>query len=111
MSGKSQRYSKEIKLNAVKMYTEEGLSAIQIAKELELTDKGRVYKWVALYKEKGETAFDEEIRGKMRGPGKGRPRTRFDSPEEKMKYLEMQNEILKKRLAAMWKGELPKFLK
>ncbi len=80
MSGKSQRYGKELKLKAVKMYIEEGLSAIQIAKELEVTDKGR-------------------------------PRTRFDSPEEKMKYLEMKNEILKKRLAARWKGELPKFLK
>ncbi len=89
MSGKNQKYSKEIKLKAVKMYIGGELSAIQIAKELELTDSGRVYKWVALYKEKGETAFDEETRGKKKRPGKGRQRTRFDSSEEKMKYLEM----------------------
>ncbi len=93
------------------MYIEEELSAVQTAKELELVDKSRVYKWVAIFNEKRETAFDEETRGKMRGPGKGRPRTRFDSPEEKMKYLEIENEVLKKRLAARWKGEQPKFLK
>lgn len=111
MSRKNQRYSKEVKLKAIKMYIEESKSVKEIVEELGLRDKGRVYKWLKLYREKGEVAFDEETRGKFRGARKGRPRTKFDSIEEKMKYLKMENEILKKRLAAKWKGELPKFLK
>ncbi len=111
MSGKNQKYSRELKLKVVKMYIDESKSGIEITKELGLTDKSRVYKWVRMYKEHGETVFDEEKRGKLTGTRKGRPKKNFDSSEEKIKYLEMENEILKKQLTANWKGELPKFLK
>lgn len=40
----------------------------------------------------------EEKRGKANGPGIGRPRTRPEYPEVKLKRLEAENEMLKKLL-------------
>ena len=42
MSRKNRNYSIEIKLKAVKMYLEEGLSSSKIAKLLDLSSKNRV---------------------------------------------------------------------
>lgn len=40
----------------------------------------------------------EEKRGKAKGPGIGRPKTKPEDPEAKIKRLEAENEMLKKLL-------------
>lgn len=40
----------------------------------------------------GDSAFDIDLRGKTSGPGQGRPKTKFTSLEEEIKYLRMENE-------------------
>jgi transposase len=42
--------------------------------------------------------FIKEKRGKAKGPGQGRPRTLPEDPENKIKRLEAENEMLKKFL-------------
>ncbi len=96
MSKKNNFYSKELKLKAINMYLDHNLPTSLILKELKIRSDTQIRSWVKLFKEKGETAFDEETRGKYRGENKGRPKTRFDSIEEELKYLRMENEYLKK---------------
>jgi transposase len=96
MSKKYNKYSKEVKLKAVDMYVNEGMSALSVARELNIMSKTQVQRWVKLYNIKGESAFDEETRGRATGSKKGRPKTKFNSMEEELNYLRMENEFLKK---------------
>lgn len=96
MSRKNNKYTKEFKLRAVDMYINQEMSAVCVAQTLNIKSKTQVQKWVELYKAKGDTAFDEETRGRALGSKKGRPKTKFDSLEEEIKYLRMENEFLKK---------------
>lgn len=96
MSKKYNKYNKEVKLKAVDMYINQGMSAVSVARSLDIKDKTQVQRWVKLYNAKGETAFDEETRGRATGYKKGRSKTKFNSIEEELNYLRMENEFLKK---------------
>lgn len=96
MSKKYNKYNKEVKLKAVDMYINKGMSAISVARTLNIKSKTQVQRWVELYNIKGKSAFDEETRGKAVGSRKGRSKTKFNSIEEELNYLRMENEFLKK---------------
>ncbi|WP_042278426.1 helix-turn-helix domain-containing protein [[Clostridium] dakarense] len=96
MSKKYNKYNKEIKLKAIDMYINEGISALGVARALNIKSKTQVQRWVKLYNTKGKSAFDEETRGRAIGSKKGRPKTKFNSIEEELNYLRMENEFLKK---------------
>lgn len=96
MAKKNNKYDKQLKLKAVRMYLNEGLSYLKVAEILHIKNKTQVQRWVSLYNDKGETAFDEETRGKCNHIRKGRPKTKFKSIEEELNYLRMENEFLKK---------------
>jgi transposase len=96
MSKKNNSYSKELKLQAVDMYLNQGLSQLLIVKELNIKSHTQVQNWLKSYSEKGNTAFDKETRGRVIGSRKGRPKTKFKSIKEELKYLRMENEFLKK---------------
>ncbi|MGG4188974.1 hypothetical protein [Paenibacillus peoriae] len=49
------------------------------------------------FQAEGMTGLEEKC-GKANGPGMGRPRTRHEDPEAKIKRLEAENEWLKKLL-------------
>jgi transposase len=93
---KNNRYSKELKLQAVNMYINEGMSAVSVAQALDIRNKTQVQRWADLYNSKGKSAFDGETRGKAKGLKKGRPKIKFNSVEEELNYLRMENEFLKK---------------
>ena len=90
------KYTKEFKLKAIKMYLDEGLSYNQVALKLNIKSKTQVMNWVKQFQEKGATIFDIETRGKATGGKKGRPKTKFNSLEEEVEYLRMEVEFLKK---------------
>lgn len=96
MSKINNRYSKEFKLAVVKRYLEGNGGYLTVAKEMNVKNDSQVAAWVKKFKLLGETAFDFETRGKVKGPIKGRPRTKFNSLEEEIEYLRMENEYLKK---------------
>lgn len=96
MSRKHKKYSKELKLKAVNLYIKEGYSSYQIAEMLEIRSKTQVQNWVNNYKTKGETAFDEETRGRFKNINLESDNRTFKSVEDEVKYLRMENEFLKK---------------
>lgn len=95
----AKKYPKELKKEVVQRWVA-GESAIQLAREYDLSGKDRVYHWARQYKS-GNTEF-EETRGKLTKlecPKKGRQKIieREDMTDaEYIKYLEMENDVLKK---------------
>jgi transposase len=86
----SKDYSRELKLKAMKMYLEEGMTRRAIAEALGIRDRRQVKTWLHAYRLEGEQAFSKVRRG-----GPGRPR----KPKDEKAYiakLEMEIELLKK---------------
>ena len=89
---KRSSYSKEFKEEAVRLYLE-GVEGYKIlTRRLGLKSKSQLRAWVAKVR-RGESLDDE--RGKS-GWRKGRPRTKFETLEEKLAYVEAERDYLKK---------------
>jgi transposase len=88
MAGKKgmKRYGTEVKLEAVRLYLEEGKTQRWVAEHLGLSRKELVEKWVHDYRREGAAAF---------GRVTGRPRRVLDRGSY-VAQLEMENELLKK---------------
>lgn len=89
---KRQRYTREFKLEAVRLLESGDQPGVEIARELGIK-RNQLYKWREELKEKGETAFA--------GPGR-RPIDQGDRVaqlERENKRLQQENEILKKAAA------------
>ncbi|MCA0171466.1 helix-turn-helix domain-containing protein [Bacillus sp. RAR_GA_16] len=89
-------YDIHFKKKAVDMYLKEGMGYKTVGRELEIAPQ-MVRRWVQHFEAEGIKGLEEK-RGRAKGPGLGRPRTRPEDPEEKMKRLEAENELLKKLL-------------
>ena len=91
-------YTKDEKLQAVKLYLEGELSYKAVADRLRIPDTRTVRLWVKRYREEGVSGLEEK-RGKSPKPtGTGRPRKRQMSLEEEVIRLRAENEFLKKWL-------------
>ena len=103
MSGKKgmKHYPVEKKLEAVRLYYEEGMVQSEITKGLEIRDSGRVKKWLSQYRKEGAAAF----RKKSRGPGR---RPKKENQDAYIARLEMENALLKKDHTELHKEELAK---
>jgi transposase-like protein len=91
-------YPKEVKLEAVRLFYEEGKTQAEITKELGLRSDDRVEKWVHQYRREGELAFSKPI---------GRPRKVWDETA-RIQQLEMENALLKKYHTELRKSLLAK---
>ena len=100
MAGKKgmKHYPVEVKLEAVRLFLEEGLTKAEIRERLGLT-KGRVRIWVRQYRQEGAAAFAK----KRGGPGR---RPKRENKDAYIARLEMENELLKKFQAASRRAEL-----
>ena len=102
-SDKAITYSKEFKIKAIKQYNEEGKTASQIFREagFDLNVIGKhipkvcLKCWRQTFKFKGVNGLWVEQRGRSKGGGKGRPRTRPEEVKERIKRLEAENAYLK----------------
>lgn len=84
------QYKIEIKLEAVRLVLEEGMSYRAVAQHLGVRNKSQIEAWIKRYKE--EKSFEDERR--LRPPV--RPGN-FNSIEEELEYYKMENAYLKKR--------------
>jgi len=98
-----QQYPRELKLEAIRLFYEEGKSRAEITILLQIRSPGRVKQWLHLYREKGEAAFDRKLTGSLRG----RP-PKKENQEAYIARLEMENALLKKFHAELRKLELAK---
>lgn len=89
MSGKKgmNHYPVETKLEAVRLFFEEGKTRREITQTLELRSEGRVEIWVRQYRHEGAQAFLKPI---------GRPRKQVESEQTELARLRMENALLKK---------------
>ena len=101
MSGKKgmKHYPKEVKLEVVRMFFEEGMTRAEITDALGLRSKGRVEVWTRQYRREGLTAFTKPI---------GRPRKEAESEHSELERLRMENALLKKFHAELRKEEFAK---
>ena len=85
---KRQNYSKEFKVNAVRMITQEGRKASEVARELDI-QPNMLYLWKRKYLEDKKEAF----------PGNGRMKSKdeyINHLERQVKRLKDERDILKK---------------
>jgi transposase-like protein len=89
MAGKKgmKHYPRELKLEAIRMFFEEGKTRAEITQELSIRDKDRVKAWVREYRGEGPAAFTRPI---------GRPRKQAESEGAEIERLRMENALLKK---------------
>ena len=91
MAGKKgmKQYSLELKLEAMRMFYEDGKTRKEITETLGIRSQDRVKRWLQQYRAKGEAAF----RKKRRGPG--RPPKKKNTAAY-IARLEMEVELQKK---------------
>ena len=97
----SKDYPLEIKLEAIRLREEEGLTYKVITKKLGIRDPRRASAWLKIYRTEG-------VEG-LKKPRRGRPPKDRDSLEARIEQLEMENTLLK-ALAIELGEELPEGL-
>ena len=97
----SKDYPLEIKLEAIRLHEEGGLTYKEITSQLNIRDPRRASVWTGIYRKDG-------IEG-LKKPRRGRPKKDRDSLEARIKRLEMENTLLK-ALAIELGEELPEGL-
>ncbi len=94
---KFKTYSPELKRTVV-MERLKGVSLSILCNKFNISSDGMIVRWVNDYKMLGDEAFvDKRQYIKEQIPTKGRPKTKFDSPEEENKALRLESEYLKKQ--------------
>ena len=97
----SKDYPIEVKLEAIRLWQEEGIPQKEITERLGIRDPGRVKTWLHIYRKEGEAG--------LKKPRRGRPKKDHNSLEERIRQLEMENMLLK-ALAIELEEELPEGL-
>ena len=92
------RYTREVKLEVVRMFYEDGKTRASITKELGLRSPREVEAWVRQYRQKGELAFTKSSGG---------PRKTWDESAH-IQQLEMEVALLKKYHTELRKSLLAK---
>lgn len=101
MSGKKgmKKYLAETKLEAIRLFYEEGKTRAEITQLLKVQDPHRVKAWLKQYRREGEAGFSK---------GQGRPRKQAESEQAELKRLRMENDLLKKFQAELRRDVLAK---
>ena len=86
----AKRYDKEFKLHAVKQVTEQGKTAAQVSRELDIAQQ-TLSKWIQKYKEDQSEPFVGS--GNLRSEDKA-----LKDLEKRLRDLEEENAILKKAM-------------
>lgn len=103
MSGRKrmQHYPLETKLEAVRLFYEEGKTRAEITAQLGILDADRVKKWLRQFRQGGAAAFTKKSQPLGR-------RHKQENPEAYIARLEMENDLLKKLDAELRKVTLAK---
>lgn len=92
----AEKYTKEFKQEALRLCEQEGMSVVQVARDLGIPE-GVLYRWRQEARRDGADAF--------RGEGQRTPeQARLAALERQVKVLEMERDILKKALGIFAEG-------
>ncbi|MCK5760388.1 MAG: transposase [Candidatus Delongbacteria bacterium] len=92
---KRKKYSKELKLQAVKTFLKGEKSCSVIAKDLDVSSRKRIIEWVSIYRKKGAGGFNPKPRNPA-GRNKGRVKKNFVDEKEELEYLRAKVDLLEK---------------
>ncbi len=103
MAGKKgmKHYPPELKLEAVRLFYEEGKTRKQVTQALKIRDPECVKRWLRQYRREGEAAFQKKRRGLGRPPKK-------ENTEAYIARLEMEVKLQKKYHTELRKDMLAK---
>jgi transposase-like protein len=92
------KYSLSFKIWLVEKYLagEGGVETLALSNGLK--SKTQLKEWIKKYSRGELTEASVDNRGCGKGSRKGRPRTKFESQEQQLEYLKLENEYLKKKL-------------
>ncbi len=96
------RYSKEIKLEAIRRVIEEEQPVQQVISELGIRHRDNVYEWIKKYKKLGPAAFDSSLKNSIKPIEKSQV-------EQQLEELKVEVEALKTYLEILLQGEEDKF--
>ena len=91
-NGKKKRFDRDFKVSAVKMVTEGGHRAAEVARSLGI-HQNQLYNWKRKFSDQGEKAF----------PGKGHL-TELAALRRQLREVEMERDILKKAVGIFSKS-------
>ena len=91
-NGKKKRFDRDFKVSAVKMVTEGGHKAAEVARSLGI-HQNQLYNWKRKFSDQGEKAF----------PGKGHL-TELAALRRQLREVEMERDILKKAVGIFSKS-------
>lgn len=100
MNGERLSYSQDLKLEAVRMFLDDGMTKSRIMEELGIKSKTALERWIREYRAGGAAALEPKPRGRRPKPGKPAYATREEELEARVRELELENEILK-RISAL----------
>lgn len=89
MSRVNNKYSKELKIQIVKLYLETDINYNEIINKYGIKSKTQLYSWVKKYKLYGEKAFKNNL-------SKPNFNLQFNSLDEEVNFLRIENSYLKK---------------
>jgi len=89
MSGRKgmKKYPAELKLEAMRLFYEEGKTRAEITRILDVRDPQRVKAWLKQYRREGALGF---------GKAQGRPHKHAKNEQAELERLRMENALLKK---------------
>lgn len=88
---KHYHYPEELKLEAVRMHLEEGITSADVMKQLDINSRARLLAWCEAYRKYGLVGLKAKPKGR---PGK-MPKTPQETLEYELKRLKMENELLR----------------
>ena len=98
--GKNLSYSQDLKLEAARMFLDEGITKPQVMERLGIKSKTALERWIRDYRAGGAAALEPKPRGRRPKTGKPAYATREEELEARVRELELENEILK-RISAL----------
>lgn len=99
LNGRNLSYPQDLKLEAVRMFLDDGMSKPQVMEKLGIKSKSALERWIREYRAGGTDALAPKPKGRRPKPAKAAYATREERLEARVRELELENEILKRTSA------------
>lgn len=100
LNGKNLSYSQDLKLEAVRLFLDEGITKPQVMERLGIKSKTALERWIRDYRAGGADALAPKPKGRRPKPARPAYASREEELEARVRELELENEILK-RISAL----------
>ena len=94
LNGERLSYSQDLKIEAARMFLDDGMTKSRIMEELGIKSKSALERWIREYRAGGAAALEPKPRGRRPKTGKPAYATREEELEARVRELELENEIL-----------------